>query len=47
MKIDPPGHLLNSFIDLNNLALSRFSQEERRRGNKRKISLDNHSSRVA
>ncbi|OLC92094.1 MAG: 5-methyltetrahydropteroyltriglutamate--homocysteine methyltransferase [Acidobacteria bacterium 13_1_40CM_4_58_4] len=25
------GHLLNSFIDLNNLALSRFSVEERRR----------------
>ena len=31
MKIDPSGHLLNSFIDLNNLALSRFSAEERRR----------------
>ena len=31
MKIDPSGHLLNSFIDLNNLALSRFSPEERRR----------------
>jgi 5-methyltetrahydropteroyltriglutamate--homocysteine methyltransferase len=29
MKIDPSGHLLNSFIDLNNLALSRFSAEER------------------
>jgi 5-methyltetrahydropteroyltriglutamate--homocysteine methyltransferase len=29
MKIDPSGHLLNSFIDLNNLALSRFSSEER------------------
>jgi 5-methyltetrahydropteroyltriglutamate--homocysteine methyltransferase len=29
MKIDPTGHLLNSFIDLNNLALSRFSTEER------------------
>ena len=31
MKIDPSGHLLNSFIDLNNLALSRFSAEERQR----------------
>ena len=31
MKIDPSGHLLNSFIDLNNLALSRFSEEERTR----------------
>src|ERR1700676_1021481 len=31
VKIDPSGHLLNSFIDLNNLALSRFSSEERRR----------------
>jgi 5-methyltetrahydropteroyltriglutamate--homocysteine methyltransferase len=31
MKIDPTGHLLNSFIDLNNLALSRFSAEERER----------------
>ena len=31
VKIDPSGHLLNSFIDLNNLALSRFSAEERRR----------------
>jgi 5-methyltetrahydropteroyltriglutamate--homocysteine methyltransferase len=30
-KVDPSGHLLNSFIDLNNLALSRFSPEERRR----------------
>ena len=30
MKIDPTGDLLNSFIDLNNLALSRFSSEERR-----------------
>ncbi|HLM68202.1 MAG TPA: hypothetical protein VK358_11775, partial [Longimicrobium sp.] len=28
-KIDPTGHLLNSFIDLNNLALSRFSAGER------------------
>jgi 5-methyltetrahydropteroyltriglutamate--homocysteine methyltransferase len=31
VKIDPSGHLLNSFIDLNNLALSRFSPNERRR----------------
>jgi 5-methyltetrahydropteroyltriglutamate--homocysteine methyltransferase len=31
LKIDPSGHLLNSFIDLNNLALSRFTPEERRR----------------
>src|SRR4030081_176348 len=31
VKIDPSGHLLNSFIDLNNLALSRFLPEERRR----------------
>src|SRR3954471_16317333 len=31
VKIDPSGHLLNSFIDLNNLALSRFSAEERQR----------------
>jgi len=31
VKIDPSGHLLNSFVDLNNLALSRFSPEERRR----------------
>jgi 5-methyltetrahydropteroyltriglutamate--homocysteine methyltransferase len=31
MKIDPSGHLLNSFIDLNNLALSRFSTEDRAR----------------
>ena len=31
VKIDPSGHLLNSFIDLNNLTLSRFSPEERRR----------------
>ena len=29
VKIDPSGHLLNSFIDLNNLALSRFTAEER------------------
>src|ERR1700687_2064954 len=31
IKLDPSGHLLNSFIDLNNLALSRFSIEERQR----------------
>jgi 5-methyltetrahydropteroyltriglutamate--homocysteine methyltransferase len=31
IKIDPSGDLLNSFIDLNNLALSRFSAEERAR----------------
>ncbi|MDP9291688.1 MAG: cobalamin-independent methionine synthase II family protein [Verrucomicrobiota bacterium] len=31
IKLDPSGHLLNSFIDLNNLALSRFSPEERQR----------------
>jgi 5-methyltetrahydropteroyltriglutamate--homocysteine methyltransferase len=31
MKIDPSGNLLNSFIDLNNLALSRFSAQERTR----------------
>jgi 5-methyltetrahydropteroyltriglutamate--homocysteine methyltransferase len=31
MKIDPSGQLLDSFIDLNNLALSRFSPEERGR----------------
>ena len=31
IKLDPSGHLLNSFIALNNLALSRFSDEERRR----------------
>src|SRR6202047_3358206 len=30
VKIDPSGGLLSSFIDLNNLALSRFSPEERR-----------------
>src|SRR5450755_760436 len=29
VKIDPSGDLLNSFIDLNNLALSRFSPAER------------------
>ena len=31
VKIDPSGDLLNSFIDLNNLALSRFTAEERAR----------------
>src|SRR5260370_40996404 len=31
VKVDPSGHLLNSFVDLNNLALSRFSPDERRR----------------
>ena len=31
IKLDPNGHLLNSFIDLNNLALTRFSMEERKR----------------
>lgn len=31
MKIDPSGMLLNSFIDLNNLALSRFSETDRQR----------------
>ncbi len=31
VKIDPSGQLLDSFIDLNNLALSRFSPEERTR----------------
>ncbi len=30
-KVDPSGHLLNSFIDLNNLALSRFTPAERYR----------------
>jgi 5-methyltetrahydropteroyltriglutamate--homocysteine methyltransferase len=30
VKIDPSGALLKSFIELNNLALSRFSEEERR-----------------
>jgi 5-methyltetrahydropteroyltriglutamate--homocysteine methyltransferase len=29
VKIDPSGGLLNSFIDLNNLALARFSTEDR------------------
>lgn len=31
MKIDPSGELLQSFIDLNNLALSRFSSADRQR----------------
>ena len=31
IKLDPSGNLLHSFIDLNNLALSRFSAEERKR----------------
>ena len=31
MKLDPTGHLLHSFIDLNNLALSRFSGEHRQK----------------
>jgi 5-methyltetrahydropteroyltriglutamate--homocysteine methyltransferase len=31
IKIDPSGALLHSFIDLNNLALSRFSASERER----------------
>ena len=31
VKIDPSGSLLHSFIDLNNLALARFSAEERQR----------------
>jgi 5-methyltetrahydropteroyltriglutamate--homocysteine methyltransferase len=29
MKVDPSGHLLTSFIDLNNLALARFSTAQR------------------
>jgi 5-methyltetrahydropteroyltriglutamate--homocysteine methyltransferase len=29
VKVDPTGNLLHSFIDLNNLALSRFTSEER------------------
>ena len=31
VKLDPTGHLLASFIDLNNLALARFSAGERQR----------------
>lgn len=29
MRLDPTGRLLNSFIELNNMALARFSREER------------------
>ena len=31
IKIDPSGNLLQSFIDLNNLALARFSAQDRKR----------------
>jgi 5-methyltetrahydropteroyltriglutamate--homocysteine methyltransferase len=31
VKLDPSGELLHSFIDLNNLALARFSVEDRKR----------------
>jgi 5-methyltetrahydropteroyltriglutamate--homocysteine methyltransferase len=31
IKLDPSGNLLNSFVGLNNLALSRFTPEERKR----------------
>jgi 5-methyltetrahydropteroyltriglutamate--homocysteine methyltransferase len=31
VKLDPSGNLLNSFIDLNNLALERFSEADRKR----------------
>ena len=31
IKVDPSGELLNSFIELNNLALARFTPEERQR----------------
>jgi 5-methyltetrahydropteroyltriglutamate--homocysteine methyltransferase len=31
VKLDPSGDLLQSFVDLNNLALARFSSEDRRR----------------
>jgi 5-methyltetrahydropteroyltriglutamate--homocysteine methyltransferase len=31
LKLDPSGNMLNSFIDLNNLALERFSPEERKK----------------
>ena len=31
IKIDPSGNLLHSFIDLNNLALARFSEADRQR----------------
>ena len=30
MKVDPSGHLLATFVDLNNLALARFSAKERK-----------------
>jgi 5-methyltetrahydropteroyltriglutamate--homocysteine methyltransferase len=30
VKVDPSGHLLHSFVDLNNLALARFSAADRR-----------------
>jgi 5-methyltetrahydropteroyltriglutamate--homocysteine methyltransferase len=30
MKLDPSGHLLATFVDLNNLALARFSARERK-----------------
>jgi 5-methyltetrahydropteroyltriglutamate--homocysteine methyltransferase len=29
LKVDPTGHLLHTFIDLNNIALSRFPPEDR------------------
>src|SRR6185436_18318378 len=31
VKIDPSGELLSTFLDLNNLALSRFSAADRKR----------------
>jgi 5-methyltetrahydropteroyltriglutamate--homocysteine methyltransferase len=31
IKLDPTGNLLHSFVDLNNLALSRFSSSDRQR----------------
>jgi len=31
VKLDPPGNLLHSFIDLNNLSLARFSSSDRQR----------------
>ena len=43
MKIDPSGHLLHSFIDLNNLALSRFSR--RRAAAHRRAHLPRRRSR--
>lgn len=30
MKVDPSGHLLATFVDLNNLALTRFTEAERK-----------------